>query len=133
MPKYASTESIRSEVAALHSHGARHFRVGRQPDLLAYGAGPGEYPAPEPEKLDALFSAIRTAAPDLRTLHIDNTNPATIARHEEAAREALRVIIRPPYPRGMWRRSAWRRRTRPLSPQTTSRHSLMKSSGLSVS
>jgi radical SAM superfamily enzyme with C-terminal helix-hairpin-helix motif len=27
-------------------------------------------------------------------LHIDNTNPATIARHEDAAREALRAIIR---------------------------------------
>ena len=44
--------------------------------------------------LEALFSSIRTAAPELRTLHIDNTNPATIARHEDAAREALRAIIR---------------------------------------
>ena len=34
------------------------------------------------------------AAPDLKTLHIDNTNPATIARHEDASREALRAIIR---------------------------------------
>jgi len=94
MPKYRSIPEIAAEVAALHLSGARHFRVGRQPDILAYGAGAGEYPAPEPEKIDALFSAIRTAAPDLKTLHIDNTNPATIARHEDAAREALRAIIR---------------------------------------
>jgi radical SAM superfamily enzyme with C-terminal helix-hairpin-helix motif len=94
MPRYRSTPGIAAEVAALHSHGARHFRVGRQPDILAYGAGPGEYPAPEPAKIEALFSAIRTAAPELKTLHIDNTNPATIARHENAAREALRAIIR---------------------------------------
>jgi radical SAM superfamily enzyme with C-terminal helix-hairpin-helix motif len=94
MPKYRSTPAIALEVAALHTHGARHFRVGRQPDILAYGAGPGEYPAPEPEKIEALFSAIRTAAPGLMTLHIDNTNPETIARHEEPAREALRAIIR---------------------------------------
>jgi radical SAM superfamily enzyme with C-terminal helix-hairpin-helix motif len=94
MPKYRSIPAVAEEVAALHSHGARHFRVGRQPDILAYGAGAGEYPAPEPEKIEALFSAIRTAAPDLKTLHIDNTNPATIARHEDAAREALRAIIR---------------------------------------
>jgi radical SAM superfamily enzyme with C-terminal helix-hairpin-helix motif len=94
MPKYRSIAGIAAEVAALHSHGARYFRVGRQPDILAYGAGAGEYPAPEPAKIDALFSAIRTAAPELKTLHIDNTNPATIARHEEAAREALRAIIR---------------------------------------
>jgi radical SAM superfamily enzyme with C-terminal helix-hairpin-helix motif len=94
MPKYRSVPAIAEEVAALHAHGARHFRVGRQPDILAYGAGPGEYPAPVPEKIEALFSAIRTAAPDLRTLHIDNTNPETIALHEEPAREALRAIIR---------------------------------------
>ena len=50
--------------------------------------------APVPEKIEALFSGIRAAAPDLKTLHIDNTNPATFARHEDAAREALHAIIR---------------------------------------
>jgi radical SAM superfamily enzyme with C-terminal helix-hairpin-helix motif len=94
MPRYRSIAAVEGEVAALYAHGARHFRVGRQPDILAYGAGAGEFPAPEPEKVEALFSAIRTAAPELTTLHIDNTNPATIARHEDAAREALRAIIR---------------------------------------
>ena len=93
-PKYRSIEGIAAEVAALHAHGARHFRVGRQPDILAYGAGTGEYPAPRPDLLEALFSRIRSAAPELKTLHIDNTNPATIARHEEESREALRTIIR---------------------------------------
>lgn len=94
MPRYRTVEAVAGEVAALYAHGARHFRVGRQPDILAYGAGAGEYPAPEPEKVEGLFSAIRTAAPDLKTLHIDNTNPATIARHEDAAREAIQAIIR---------------------------------------
>ena len=94
LPRYRDIAGISAEVAALYSHGARHFRVGRQPDILAFGAGSGEYPAPEPEKIDSLFSAIRRAAPELKTLHIDNTNPATIARHEDAAREALRAIIR---------------------------------------
>jgi radical SAM superfamily enzyme with C-terminal helix-hairpin-helix motif len=94
MPRYRDISGISAEVAALYSHGSRHFRVGRQPDILAYGAGAGEFPSPEPEKIDALFSAIRAAAPDLKTLHIDNTNPATIARHEDGAREALRAIIR---------------------------------------
>jgi radical SAM superfamily enzyme with C-terminal helix-hairpin-helix motif len=94
LPRYRNTGAIAAEVAALHVSGARHFRVGRQPDILAYGAGSGEFPAPHPELVENLFSAIRTAAPDLKTLHIDNTNPATIARHEDAAREALRAIIR---------------------------------------
>jgi len=94
MPKYRGITGIAAEVTALNNQGARHFRVGRQPDILAYGAGPGEFPAPRPELIEHLFSAIRTAAPDLKTLHIDNTNPATIARHEDAAREGLRAIIR---------------------------------------
>ena len=93
-PKYRSITGITEEVAALHAHGARHFRVGRQPDILAYGAGSGEYPAPRPDLLEDLFASIRTAAPGLKTLHIDNTNPATIARHEEKSREALQSIIR---------------------------------------
>jgi radical SAM superfamily enzyme with C-terminal helix-hairpin-helix motif len=93
-PRYRGITAVAGEVAALYAHGARHFRVGRQPDILAYSAGSGEYPAPEPENLEQLFSSIRISAPDLKTLHIDNTNPATIARHEDAAREALRVIIR---------------------------------------
>ena len=93
-PKYRTITGITAEVAALYAHGARHFRVGRQPDILAYGAGAGEYPAPRPELLENLFFSIRTAAPELKTLHIDNTNPATIARHEDKSREALQVIIR---------------------------------------
>jgi len=93
MPRYRGTGGIAAEVAALHENGARHFRLGRQPDILAYGAGAGEFPAPVPEKIDALFSAVRAAAPGLATLHIDNVNPATIARHEDAAREALASIV----------------------------------------
>ncbi len=93
-PKYRSIGSITAEVAALYREGARHFRVGRQPDILAYGAGEGEFPSPRPELVENLFSSIRSAAPELKTLHIDNTNPATIARHEDAAREALRSIVR---------------------------------------
>ena len=93
-PRYRSVAGVTAEVAALSERGARHFRVGRQPDILAYGAGEGEYPAPRPDLLEELFSGIRAAAPDLKTLHIDNTNPATIARHEEKSREALRAICR---------------------------------------
>jgi radical SAM superfamily enzyme with C-terminal helix-hairpin-helix motif len=93
-PKYRSIGGIADEVASLYAHGARYFRVGRQPDILAYGAGAGEFPAPRPDLLETLFSSICIAAPALKTLHIDNTNPGTIARHEEESREALRAIIR---------------------------------------
>jgi radical SAM superfamily enzyme with C-terminal helix-hairpin-helix motif len=93
-PRYRSVAGVASEVAALAAQGALHFRVGRQPDILAYGAGAGEYPAPRPDLLEELFASIRASAPKLKTLHIDNTNPATIARHEEKSREALAAIIR---------------------------------------
>jgi radical SAM superfamily enzyme with C-terminal helix-hairpin-helix motif len=93
-PQYRSIDGIAAEVKALATHGAQHFRVGRQPDILTYLAGSGEYPAPDPDQVERLFAVIRASAPDLKTLHIDNTNPATIARHEEASREALQAIVR---------------------------------------
>jgi radical SAM superfamily enzyme with C-terminal helix-hairpin-helix motif len=92
-PRYRSEEGVAGEVEALYREGARHFRVGRQPDLLTFQAGTGEFPRPRADRLEKLFSGIREAAPGLKTLHIDNVNPGTIARHEEAARDALRVIV----------------------------------------
>ena len=93
LPRYRSIEGIAEEVAALRAAGARHFRLGRQPDLLAYQSPGGEFPVPRPEVLEDLFSAIRASAPDLATLHIDNINPGTIARHEDASRAALEAIV----------------------------------------
>ncbi|MDD4423724.1 MAG: radical SAM protein [Methanocorpusculum parvum] len=93
MPRMREAAGVWREVSALAQAGARHFRLGRQPDLLAYGTSGTEYPRPQPDKLRALFTGIREAAPDLLTLHIDNINPGTIARHEEASREALLAIV----------------------------------------
>ena len=93
LPRYRSVEGIAEEVAALHAAGAQHFRLGRQPDLLAYRSSGGEFPVPRPEALEDLFSAVRKSAPGLKTLHIDNINPGTIARHEDAARAALEAIV----------------------------------------
>jgi radical SAM superfamily enzyme with C-terminal helix-hairpin-helix motif len=92
-PKYRSIEGIGDEIAALYAAGARHFRLGRQPDILVYGAGHGEFPTPRPDHIEDLFHTIRQEAPGLLTLHIDNVNPGTIAHHEESARAALQAII----------------------------------------
>jgi len=88
-PSFRTPEAVVGEVAALADHGARHFRLGRQADILAYG-GDGE--APNPEALRALYGGIREAVPDLGTLHLDNMNPVTIVRWPEKAREGIRVI-----------------------------------------
>lgn len=93
MPRQRDPAGIFAETAALFAAGARHFRLGRQPDLLAYGVSGGEFPCPDADKLRTLFSGIRSAAPELETLHIDNINPGTIARHEDAARDALAEIV----------------------------------------
>jgi len=93
-PEFRSAAGVHAEVKALYDAGIRHFRVGRQPDILTYGASGGEYPCPFPEKVEHLFAGIRKAAPELKTLHIDNINPRNIFEHEEAAAEALRSIVR---------------------------------------
>jgi len=95
-PDYRPVEDIADEVAALSSAGAVNFRIGRQPDLLVYGSDPSsgsEYPPPDPGCLKRLFSAVRSAAPSLRVLHIDNINPGTIYNHPSLSEAALSVIV----------------------------------------
>jgi len=100
-PRYGAVtfrepEAVAREVEALHRFGVRHFRLGRQPDILAYmadGVNEVEFPRPRPDRLRELFRSVRAAAPGLRVLHIDNVNPGTIAHHPEEAREALKVIV----------------------------------------
>ncbi|MFB6360713.1 MAG: radical SAM protein [Halobacteriales archaeon] len=88
-PTFRDPASVVAEVEALADHGVRHFRLGRQADILAYG---GDSEAPNPDALRDLYGGIREAVPDLRTLHLDNMNPITIVRWPDAAREGIRVI-----------------------------------------
>jgi radical SAM superfamily enzyme with C-terminal helix-hairpin-helix motif len=88
-PDFRPPESVVGEVDALSERGARHFRLGRQADILAYG-GDGE--APNPDALRELYGGIREVAPDLETLHLDNMNPITVVTWPEKAREGIRVI-----------------------------------------
>lgn len=94
VPDFRPVEDIAAEVAALHRAGAVRFRLGDQPDLFAYGAEglKSEDARPDPEALRKLYRAVRAAAPGLRTLHMDNADPAFIAEHPEEGREAARVI-----------------------------------------
>jgi len=96
-PEFREVEDIVEEVKALYAEGVDRLRLGRQPDLLCYqaeGVGDLEYPKPSPEALERLFRGIRSSAPLLKTLHIDNVNPGTIANHPEEAEEALKVIVK---------------------------------------
>ena len=88
-PSFRPTHTVVDEVEALYERGARHFRLGRQADILAYG-GDGE--KPNPDALRELYGGIREVAPDLETLHLDNMNPITIVEWPELSREGIRVI-----------------------------------------
>jgi len=88
-PSFREPAAVVDEVEALAEHGVRHFRLGRQADILAYG-GDGE--APNPEALRELYGGIRAAVPDLGTLHLDNMNPVTIVNWPAQSREAIRII-----------------------------------------
>jgi len=88
-PAFRSADSVVREVGNLYDHGARHFRLGRQADILAFG-GDGE--APNPDAIRRLYGGIREVAPDLKTLHLDNMNPVTIVDYPEKSKEAIRVI-----------------------------------------
>lgn len=88
-PAFRSAESVVGEVSQLADRGARHFRLGRQADILAFG-GDGE--APNPDALRDLYGGIREAVPDLGTLHLDNMNPVTIVDYPERSREGIRII-----------------------------------------
>ncbi|GGL72391.1 radical SAM protein [Halocalculus aciditolerans] len=88
-PSFRTAESVVREVEQLYEAGVRHFRLGRQADILAFG-GDGE--APNPDAIQRLYGGIREVAPDLETLHLDNMNPVTIVDYPEASREAIEII-----------------------------------------
>ncbi|MFD1565732.1 radical SAM protein [Haloarchaeobius amylolyticus] len=88
-PTFRPPPTVVGEVDALSDYGVKHFRIGRQADILAYG-GDGE--APNPDALRQLYGGIREVAPDLETLHLDNMNPITIVEWPEKSREGIRII-----------------------------------------
>jgi radical SAM superfamily enzyme with C-terminal helix-hairpin-helix motif len=97
IPSFRTIEEICMEISALYSTGIRHFRLGNQPCLFSYQAkdvGQKEFPEPNPEALEELFSKIRVVAPNVKTLHIDNANPGVIARYPEQCRRIAKTIIR---------------------------------------
>ncbi|ACJ15896.1 hypothetical protein, conserved [Thermococcus onnurineus NA1] len=89
-----SIEDIVREVEVLYNLGVRHFRVGRQSCIFSYMAkSNGRVPIPNPKAIERLFRGIRLVAPDIKTLHVDNANPAVIANYPEESREIAKALI----------------------------------------
>jgi radical SAM superfamily enzyme with C-terminal helix-hairpin-helix motif len=94
-PDFRRVEDVAREAGALYELGVRHFRLGRQPDLLTYmSKGDGEFPEPDAGAIEKLYRGIRMVAPGLKVLHLDNVNPGTIAQHPEASKKALKAIVK---------------------------------------
>ncbi len=93
---YRPVEDVISEASALYSHGARYFRIGRQPDLFSYHGTDtgGSVPKPNPEAIERLYRGIRNSAPELSVLHMDNANPITLAAYPEESEQILKTIIK---------------------------------------
>lgn len=96
-PQQRTPTAIAGEIQALYAQGIRAFRIGHQADLFTYGSkemSEVEFPTPNPEAIEDLFSKIRTSAPDLDVLHIDNVNPGTIARHPQESKKVAKAIMK---------------------------------------
>ena len=97
LPDFRPIKDIVDEVKALYDAGIRHFRLGNQPCIFSYQsreAGKKEFPRPNPVAIEELFKKIRTVAPNLKTLHIDNANPGVIARYPKEAEEIAKTIVK---------------------------------------
>jgi len=97
LPDFRPIQDVVDEIKALYDNGVRHFRLGNQPCIFSYmskDAGNVEFPKPNPEALEKLFKGIRTAAPNLKTLHIDNANPGVIARYPKECKQIAKTIVK---------------------------------------
>ncbi|AEC51547.1 hypothetical protein PNA2_0631 [Pyrococcus sp. NA2] len=88
-------KDVVDEVKTLYSLGIRHFRIGRQSCIFSYKAKPnGRVPIPNPEEVEKLFRGVRNAAPNAKTIHVDNANPAVIANYPDEAKRIAKAIIK---------------------------------------
>jgi len=90
-------EGVVEEVEALYNAGVVHFRLGRQADFYAYMAhdvGKEDFPRPNPAAIERLLVGIRSAAPGLKTLHIDNVNPGTVATWKQESAEVTKLLMK---------------------------------------
>ena len=95
-PEFRKISDIVLEISSLYKHGAVRFRIGRQPDLFAFGGfetGNNTF-IPNPAAIEELYSKIRAVAPNLKTLHMDNGNPKTISEYPSESLEILKTIIK---------------------------------------
>ncbi len=83
---------IIDEVNSLSNLGNHYYRLGCQTDILSYPRDNKNQL--KPEIMEKLYAGIREVDPDLKVLHLDNINPATIIQSGEKSREMLEIITK---------------------------------------
>lgn len=84
--QYRTVDDVLSEVAALHTAGVEHFRLGQQTCFFSYADR-------DPKTIEILLAGIRErAAPGLKTLHIDNADPLAVASRRGATIATLVAV-----------------------------------------
>ncbi|MGM0471218.1 MAG: radical SAM protein [Bacillota bacterium] len=93
---HRSIGGIIDEVEALAKLGNQYLRLGCQTDILLFQGqrhSNGRL-IPRVDSLKQLYAGISRVAPNLKTLHLDNINPATIADFPQRSREILEIIAK---------------------------------------
>ncbi|MCS7143883.1 MAG: radical SAM protein [Archaeoglobaceae archaeon] len=91
--KVRDPQNVFFEIKALYDSGVRHFRLGKQTDFFTYLADfKFDFPKPNPEALKQLHRAIWESCPKIKTLHLDNVNPKTIAEYPEESKEIIKTV-----------------------------------------
>jgi len=93
--EFRNPDGIIAEAVALSEAGVRHLRLGGQSCFISYmaeGVGKSETPKPSPGIVDYLLRNIREEAKP-RVLHLDNANPAVIARFPDESTRIMKSIV----------------------------------------
>lgn len=87
-------KAVINEISALYKNGVRYFRLGNQTDFFTYMADfRYDIPKPNPDFMKRFHESIWRNCPKIRTLHLDNVNPKTIAEHPEESRKIIKIIV----------------------------------------
>ncbi len=86
--------AIVAEARALRERGVVNFRLGAQTCIISYKArlDGTDCPTPDPEALEELLSGLSVLEPEV--LHVDNANPAVMARHPRETEMILHSLVR---------------------------------------
>ncbi len=95
-PEFREQKDVIREISKLYDMGIRNFRLGGQSCIVSYkskGLGESEIPTPRPDEIRILFEGISRTCPEIRVLHVDNSNPAVMAEHADETEEILDILV----------------------------------------